>query len=339
MADTAQLPSPPMSPVAPGYSNVPEPAKPPTETPAENASGNGGVQNAEAAAEPAPEKRNTQSRIIMLVDETGSMGSFKDITIESYNQWLDANRTLEADETVHPKFTLVKFNTSCRIEEYDSVETAPRLTHENYHPRDRTAMYDAIGTTLQKYEQEQDNIMVILTDGQENASHRFSEASIQPLIQNLENNNGWLFHFLGADQNAWAAAQRIGLSDSRFANSYAATQDGYISIFNQNADQVKAYRGYQARKQKGIRQDKASLLSSMPAQSSSNNATTSQSVGGFTSMTSISQSQTTRTQSVVVRAPTDPKDKEIVELRKANAKLRGEIDYFNEQREKIVRRR
>merc|ERR1712071_267351 len=94
-----------------------------------------------------------------------------------------------------------------------------------------------------------------------------------------------------------------------------------------------------SRKQKGIRQDKASLLSSMPAQSSSNNATTSQSVGGFTSMTGISQSQTTRTQSVVVRVPTDPKDKEIVALRKANAKLRGEIDYFNEQREKLVRRR
>merc|ERR1711964_348455 len=80
-----------------------------------------------------------RSRIIMLVDETGSMASAKPVTISSYNEWLDSNRTKEEDEDHFPKFTLVMFNTTTRMKEQDSVETAPRLTEENYRPNNMTA--------------------------------------------------------------------------------------------------------------------------------------------------------------------------------------------------------
>jgi len=205
-------------------------------------------------------KSDERTRIIMLVDETGSMSSHKAVTISSFNEWLDSNRTKEEDEDQFPKFTLVKFNTTCRIQEHDSVENAPRLTEDNYKPSNMTALYDAIGETLTQYKTEKDNIMVILTDGQENSSRKFTESTIKPMIKEFEDDKGWLFHFLGADQNAWQAASRMGMSDKKFANSYDADEDGFGHAFASNAEQVKVYRGYQAKKKKGYAVSKSAMV-------------------------------------------------------------------------------
>merc|ERR1712170_82659 len=104
-------------------------------------------------------------RIIICLDETGSMSSNKAVTISSYNEWLDCNRKKNDDEECFPRFTLVRFNTVSKIEEHDSVETAPRLSDENYQPDNCTALYDAIGRSINSYKDEKNNIMVILTDG------------------------------------------------------------------------------------------------------------------------------------------------------------------------------
>merc|ERR1712226_1205584 len=159
-----------------------------------------------------------RSRIIILVDETGSMQRHKPVTLSSYNEWLDQNRTKEEDEDTFPKFSLVKFNTTTRMQEFESVETAPRLTNENYTPNNMTALYDAIGETLTGY----------------------------------HNEKGWIFHYLGANQDAWKVGASIGISDKKFCNSYAADDDGFEHVFAQNVAQTKAYRGHQARKKKGM---------------------------------------------------------------------------------------
>jgi len=193
-----------------------------------------------------------RSRIIMLVDETGSMQSAKAVTISSYNEWLDSNRTKEEDEDHFPKFTLVKFNTTCRMMEQDSVETATRLTHENYSPNNMTALYDAIGETLTTYKNEKDNIMVMITDGQENSSRKFNQTQVKKMIEEYTEKKGWIFHYLGANQDAWEVGQSIGISKKEFCNTYSADDDGFDHVFKQNIAQTKCYRGYQAKKKKGM---------------------------------------------------------------------------------------
>merc|ERR1712226_1669541 len=193
-----------------------------------------------------------RSRIIILVDETGSMHRHKPVTLSSYNEWLDQNRTKEEDEDTFPKFSLVKFNTTTRMQEFESVETAPRLTNENYTPNNMTALYDAIGDTLTGYQNEKDNIMVIITDGEENSSRKYRLADVNKLIKQFTEEKGWIFHYLGANQDAWKVGASIGISDKKFCNSYAADDDGFEHVFAQNVAQTKAYRGHQARKKKGM---------------------------------------------------------------------------------------
>jgi len=201
---------------------------------------------------PTPEKNSEdKSRIIMLVDETGSMSCNKAVTISSYNEWLDSNRTKEEDEDHFPRFTLVKFNTTCRMNEHESVEQAPSLTESNYNPNNMTALYDAIGETLTQYRNEKDNIMVIITDGMENSSRKFTQAQIQKMIKEYTDEKGWIFHYLGANQDAWSVGQSIGIMKAEFCNSYVADSDGFEHVWKQNAVQTKAFRGYQAKKKKG----------------------------------------------------------------------------------------
>merc|ERR1712110_298481 len=196
---------------------------------------------------------NTErSRIIMLVYETGSMYRHKPVTISSYNEWLDSNRTKEEEEDHFPKFTLVKFNTVHKLQEFESVETAPALTAENYQPNSMTALYDAIGETLECYKEEKDNIMVILTDGAENSSRKWTREMVSSQIKMFTDEKGWIFHYLGANQDAWSVGQSIGIMDKKFTTTYSADDGGFDHAFAQNVAQTKCYRGHQAMKKKGM---------------------------------------------------------------------------------------
>jgi len=198
------------------------------------------------------EKPVERSRIIMIVDETGSMTVHKPVTISSYNEWLDSNRTKEEDEDHFPKFSLVKFNTVTKLQEFDSVETAPRLSSSDYNPSNMTALYDALGETMMNYESESDNIMVILTDGEENSSRKWTQKMIQEKIKLFTEEKGWIFHYLGPNQDAWAVGSSIGITDKKFTSTYSADDGGFQHCFAQNSAQTKNYRGHQARKKKGM---------------------------------------------------------------------------------------
>lgn len=217
-------------------------------------------------------KTDKKPRIIIVLDETGSMSGNKAVTISSYNEWLDSNRSKEEEEEHFPRFTLVRFNTQSELEEHDSVETAPRLSDSNYNPSSCTALYDAIGKSINSYKDEKDNIMVILTDGDENSSKFFDRVQVKSLLEDYTENHGWIFHYLGASTDSWSVGQTIGISDSRFCTSYVADGDGFDHAWAEQAVQMKAYRGYQAKKSRGLsveslndmevpRIDKASYIS------------------------------------------------------------------------------
>merc|ERR1712027_51180 len=191
-------------------------------------------------------------RIIIVLDETGSMQSSKPVTISSYNEWLDSNRSKDENEENFPRFTLVRFNTVSELEEHDSVETAPKLTTDNYNPNNCTALYDAIGKSINSYKDEKNNIMVILTDGEENSSRFFDRQEVKKLLETYTEKNGWIFHYLGASADSWSVGQKIGIMDKKFCTSYVADDDGFDHAWAEQAVQMKAYRGYQAKKSRNL---------------------------------------------------------------------------------------
>ena len=87
----------------------------------------------------------------------------------------------------------------------------PKMTDNDYTVRGCTALIDAIGGAIHhignihKYAGPEDvpehTMFVITTDGQENASHRYSSAQVKKMIERQIEKYGWEFLFIGARGN------------------------------------------------------------------------------------------------------------------------------------------
>ena len=121
-----------------------------------------------------------------------------------------------------------------------------KLNKKNFEPRGMTALYDAIGTminqTKTRLKQEQYKpkkvLVVILTDGLENASREFSHTQIAKKIRTLENKHHWHFIFLAANQDAVLEGAKFGIQASK-ALTFEANNDGVSEVLFQMSSAIK----------------------------------------------------------------------------------------------------
>jgi hypothetical protein len=152
--------------------------------------------------------------VTLILDETGSMQECKGAAIAGFNQYVAALR----DEPAETLVTLTLFNSRKTEVRYQAVPVGRvhGLDVETYRPRDTTPLYDAIGRTLTaarlQVPAESRKLCVILTDGEENASRRYTRAQIFDMIKTYEA-EGWTFIYLGADHDVWAAGEELGVAE------------------------------------------------------------------------------------------------------------------------------
>ncbi len=157
------------------------------------------------------------NRIHMLLDRSGSMGAYRQQTIEAVNAYL---ATLRADGLARDTaFNLTIFDS-------ESIDTIRRdepgwqvrnLEQREFVPRSATPLYDAVGYVLDaesRIPTSGRRAIVIVTDGAENGSRRLNEAAIRELSASREA-QGWILIFIGANQNAAVEAAKVGVSPQR----------------------------------------------------------------------------------------------------------------------------
>jgi hypothetical protein len=158
-----------------------------------------------------PDRRH----IAVVLDRSGSMITVKADTEGGLRAFLAAQHDAPGATTV----SLYQFDTR-----YDTVyENVPLADAPDFalHPRGGTALLDAVGRTIttvgeqlaamDETERPGEVIVVILTDGEENSSREFTLHSVKELITHQQDVYGWRFVFLGADQDAFAAAGGMGI--------------------------------------------------------------------------------------------------------------------------------
>ena len=164
-----------------------------------------------------PLTKKQKVSIALILDESGSMATCLSQTLEGVNGYMS---TLGKDDKVEYLASLTKFDgtpgePTCR-EVYlnRAISTVAPLSPANYAPRGSTPMYDAIGQTVGKIDGTAADkfLVVIVTDGEENASREWTQDAVRKLIAEKEALGNWTFVYLGADQNAWAKAQHLGMS-------------------------------------------------------------------------------------------------------------------------------
>ena len=164
--------------------------------------------------------------ISFILDESASMGSCWQAAISSFNEYI-ADRRKEPNTYI----TLTTFNTAGRKVRYTAKPAVDveDLTDKTYIPAANTPLYDAVAETIretEKADQQDDVLVVILTDGEENSSVEIRSAEVLKKIIEAKTKEGWTFAYVGSVQDPWAVAGAMGIAN---AVAYAPTAAGTSS--------------------------------------------------------------------------------------------------------------
>lgn len=190
------------------------------------------------------------TELIFILDRSGSMSNLASDTIGGYNSMIEKQRKEPGEAMV----TTVLFDDEYKmIYDHIPIKDVPELTHEVYFPRGTTALLDAIGRTVNSVGERLANtpederpdqvIVVITTDGLENASREFDRKKIKEMIEHQQSKYSWTFMFLGANMDAVKEASNIGI-DSSFANTYTNSSAGLNSVYEGVSCSLSAMRSY-----------------------------------------------------------------------------------------------
>ena len=155
---------------------------------------------------------------LIIIDESGSMQSIKREAIDSVNETIQTIRSAQNkhDDQEH-YVSFITFNDDVKtVYKCVPVNEVRELTAETYCPECCTALYDAMGISLNALRPkvgEGDKVLVtVVTDGYENASKEYSGKAIKALVDELKA-KGWVFAYIGANQDVEAVAATISITN------------------------------------------------------------------------------------------------------------------------------
>ena len=191
--------------------------------------------------------KNNLTELVFIVDRSGSMGGLESDTIGGFNSTLEKHRKAEGAAVV----TTVLFdNELVTLHDRLPISEVVSLTRDDYQVRGCTALLDAVGSTVEHIERvhgylpegyvPENTIVVITTDGLENASQKFSYDQVKRMIER-KREEGWEFLFLGANIDAVGEAARIGIGADRAA-TYMADGEGTAVMHEAVANATVAMR-------------------------------------------------------------------------------------------------
>lgn len=178
------------------------------------------------------------TEIVCVIDRSGSMAKIKSDAIGGFNTFLKDQKAVGTP----CKFTYVQFDEEYELV-YDgiNIQGMPPLNDGTFVPRGMTALYDAIGRTINAVGERlaktpEDKrpgrvVFVILTDGLENASREFHRDRVFSMISTQRNEFNWEFVFLAANMDAQEVAASIGIKyAANFTPDGAHTNQIYANV-------------------------------------------------------------------------------------------------------------
>ena len=124
------------------------------------------------------------------------------------------------------------------------LEEVVAMTPEQYLPRGATPLNDAVAGVIRQIDSQAskgDRVMlVVLTDGLENASETPTR-ELRKLIAEKEA-EGWEFIYLGANQDAWAESDAIGITARGKKFDFVASHAGTAAAMRFASDRARRFR-------------------------------------------------------------------------------------------------
>lgn len=168
------------------------------------------------------------AHICLVVDRSGSMQSTRADAQGGIGSFV--SEFAESDDVT---IALVEFDDKIRTAVPAVLASAwPGYT---LTPRGATALLDAIGSAISTTRKHvakkpaEKVVMVIVTDGGENASRKYTKEQVTELIDGAKA-DGWEFVFLASDLSAVSTGSSVGLTSTMYAPTSAGTSGVYASV-------------------------------------------------------------------------------------------------------------
>ena len=178
------------------------------------------------------------TELVFVIDRSGSMSDQATDVIGGFNAMLERQK-----EDPYPcMVTTVLFSNRIDVvcDRLPLEEVCP-MTRTQYCVGGSTALMDAIGSTsrhiqnIHRYARLEDRsattIFVIMTDGQENSSQCYNNGQVKRMVREQEEDAGWEFIFIGADMDAFAAANDVGIRSQRTVQ-ISKDNDDFVEVFH-----------------------------------------------------------------------------------------------------------
>ena len=188
--------------------------------------------------------KNNITELVFILDRSGSMAGLESDTIGGFNAMIEKQKKQDGGCYVS---TILFDDVSEVLHDRVKLGDIPKMTENDYTVRGCTALIDAIGGAIHhignihKYARPEDvpehTMFVITTDGQENASHRYTSEQVKKMIERQKEKYGWEFLFIGANIDAVETAARYGISRDRSVN-YNADGEGTHILYESVAKAV-----------------------------------------------------------------------------------------------------
>ena len=188
------------------------------------------------------------TELVFILDRSGSMAGLESDTIGGFNAMVEKQKREPGEALV----TTVLFDSTWEIlHDRLPLEKVPPMTAKDYSVGGCTALLDAVGGTVRhiarihKYARREDvpdrTLVVITTDGLENASRTYTYGRVQKMIRHEQEKYGWEFLFLGANIDAAAEAARFGIGADRAAD-YHCDSEGTALNYEVLGDAIRQVR-------------------------------------------------------------------------------------------------
>lgn len=177
-------------------------------------------------------KKRSLSELVFILDKSGSMSGKEEDVIGGFNSTIKEHKDRDYDVFV----TTVLFSNDLEtIHDRIDIKEINDMTDKDYRTTGCTALIDAMGDTIKhikdihKYQRNKEDVpnhtmFVIMTDGLENASHKYTSDEVKKMVEE-QKKEGWEFIFLGANIDAVETAKKFSI-DEEYAVNFIADKKG-----------------------------------------------------------------------------------------------------------------
>ena len=218
--------------------------------------------------------KNKKTYYLLILDKSGSMEYVINETATGFNEQVQLIKSLKSkypDQEII--VSLTTFNHEVHEDMFiQSVGKLKELVPVNrfnrnknnayskdriaYTPEGMTALYDAVGISVKKLKKhikkeinndEATAVVVILTDGHENSSQKYTYEDIRKMIGKLEKSDNWTFSYLGATPDAVEIAKNLNIKKHNSRSFVKEDVAGAFDVYN------RSMIAYMDKKSRGVK--------------------------------------------------------------------------------------